>query len=357
MRGELSRKPVAALAAIPAVCALLVGCATPHSRIAGIGSVPRELQKVSLPAYVIEPPDILLVDSLRNSRVATELLETGDMLLIRVLGTLPEIPDEDEATRESKRINGPYRVGVDGRVDLGPVYGSVLVAGLPEDQARAAIERHLRQTLAAPQVSVTLAEFQVKQAVSGEHLVQPDGAVALGIYGDVYVAGMTRLEAKQAIEDHLSQFIHDPEVDVTVFAFNSKVYYVITDGGGYGEQVFRFPLTGSETVLDAISQINGLPSVSSKKRIWIARPTPPELGCQQVLPVDWNAQGGSTETNYQILPGDRIYVEADHWIAMDSFVAKVTAPFERIFGFTLLGNSTVRALQGRSNGNTGAGGF
>ena len=45
---------------------------------------------------------------------------------------------------------------------------------------------------------------------------------------------------------------------------NSKVYYIITDGAGSGEQVFRFPVTGSETVLDAISQIGGLPPVSSK---------------------------------------------------------------------------------------------
>src|SRR5262249_56263464 len=64
------------------------------------------------------------------------------------------------------------------------------------------------------------------------------------------------------------------DVNVDVIAFNSKVYYVITDGGGFGEQVRRFPVTGSETVLDAISNIAGLPAVASKKRIWGARRTP-----------------------------------------------------------------------------------
>ena len=43
-----------------------------------------------------------------------------------------------------------------------------------------------------------------------------------------------------------------------MFAYNSKVYYVITEGAGAGDLVARLPITGNETVLDAISQINGL---------------------------------------------------------------------------------------------------
>ena len=58
-----------------------------------------------------------------------------------------------------------------------------------------------------------------------------------------------------------------------MFAYNSKVYYVITEGAGQGDLVARLPITGNETVLDAISQINGLSRLSSKN-IWIARPTP-----------------------------------------------------------------------------------
>jgi hypothetical protein len=152
----------------------------------------------------------------------------------------------------------------------------------------------------------------------------------------------------------------EPEVHVDVLAYNSMVYYVITDGGGAGEQVLKFPCTGNETVLDAISQINGLPIVASKRHIWVARPAPPDLGCDQVLPVDWCAiaRGGDTSTNYQVLPGDRIYVQADHLITFDTFVSKVTAPAERMFGFVLLGNGTVRAVQNghRQFGNSGGSG-
>jgi hypothetical protein len=53
-------------------------------------------------------------------------------------------------------------------------------------------------------------------------------------------------------------------------------------------------------------------------------------------------KGGATATNYQILPGDRVFIAQDSWVAFDSIVGKVTAPFERMFGFAILGASTVR---------------
>ncbi|MER3415696.1 MAG: ABC transporter substrate-binding protein [Gemmataceae bacterium] len=196
-----------------------------------------------------------------------------------------------------------------------------------------------------------------EQQVSGEHLVRPDGTIHLGMYGSVYVAGLTLDEVKKAVERQLSKYVKDPQVVVDVLAYNSKVYYVITDGAGYGEQVFRLPATGNETVLDAISQVGGLPAVASKKRIWIARPSPSDLGCDQILPVDWEAitQGGSTATNYQILPGDRIYVHSDHMIRFDTWVAKMVTPFERMFGFTLLGHGTIQNLR-KGGGSSGFGG-
>jgi polysaccharide biosynthesis/export protein len=105
-------------------------------------------------------------------------------------------------------------------------------------------------------------------------------------------------------------------------------------------------VTGNETVLDAIAQIHGLERVSSK-RIWIARPTDDPSGCQ-VLAVEWNAltAQGAAGTNYQILPGDRVFIEQDHLIAFDVALAKITAPFERIMGFSLLGVGTVTRFSG-----------
>ena len=116
-------------------------------------------------------------------------------------------------------------------------------------------------------------------------------------------------------------------MSVDVFAYNSKVYYVITEGAGFGDTLVRVPITGNETVLDALAQVNGLSRLSSKN-IWIARPTPGDVNCDQILPVNWNeiTKGAATATNYQVLPGDRIFIAENKVIALDTFIDQLSQP-------------------------------
>jgi polysaccharide export outer membrane protein len=209
--------------------------------------------------------------------------------------------------------------------------------------------------------------------LEGQHLVRPDGTISLGPYGDVFVAGMTLDQAKSAVARLLQARVwkeapraENPrgtrftveeillELQVDVGAYNSKFYYVITDGGGYGEQVFKLPVTGNETVLDALAAIQGLPAQASKKKIWVARATPHENPAPHILPVDWCGitQRGSASTNYQVYPGDRIYVQSDPLLRLDTRLARFLAPIERVLGVTLLGSSTVNSIR---NSGTGLG--
>ncbi len=296
---------------------------------------PRELHKGVLTCYIIEPPDILTINAINLVPRAPYRLKTFDVLGIQVQGTYPDAP-----------ILGLVPIEIGGLVRLGPRYGSVKVAGLTVEEAELAIRNHLLRLLREPVVSVTLAEIASGQQIAGQHLVGPDGTVTLGSYGSVAVVGMTIAQAKATIEQHLSEYLENPEVALDVYAYNSKVYYVITQGAGLGDGIYRFPVTGNETALDAISQINGLKQVSSKT-IWIARPTG-EPGKVQVLPVDWEAitAQGCVGTNYQILPGDRVFIAEDRLIAIDTALAKVIAPMERIMGFSLLGVGTTTRLSG-----------
>jgi len=203
-----------------------------------------------------------------------------------------------------------------------------------------------------------LAQSRGVQQVSGQHLVRPDGTVSLGLYGSVRVAGLTLPEIKAAVEAYLSQYLEKPEIAVDVLAYNSKVYYLIYDTAGTGEQVVRLPVTGNETVLDAVANLNGLSPVANRCGIYVVRPAPACHGCDQVLPVEWEAvvRRGRTDTNYQLLPGDRVYVEADPFVTFDTRLSRFLAPFERMFGFTLLGNGTIRAVSGHSGNGNGNGG-
>lgn len=326
---------------------LLPPCPVEHPKM----SLPCELNKVTHPDYVIEPPDILRIEAVRVVPRPPYRVQPLDALSIQVTETLPDAP-----------IAGVYVIDPEGMVNLGFAYGPVSVSGQGLAGVKKAIEQRLKGILKPGfQVTASLAQSRALQQIRGDHLVRQDGKVTLGIYGSVRVVGMTLEEAKLAIEDHLSRYLLNPEIALDVSGYNSKVYYIVTDGGGLGEQVFRLPITGSETVLDALGQVNGLPPVASKDHIWVARPAPGDADHMQVLPVDWRAivQGGATRTNYQLLPGDRIYVKAQSLVRVDNFLARLFSPVERVLGITLLGSTTVNSLRVNPNsaGNTGLNGF
>ncbi len=300
-----------------------------------MSQVPRELDMVSLPAYVIEPPDILFLNAVKVVPKPPHKLEPFDAVLIRVSNALADQPIADA-----------FYISPEGDVDLGPSYGRVKISGLTTDEAQAEIRKRLAQVVENPDVSISLAFASGSQQISGEHLVGPDGRVNLSTYGQVYVAGLTVEQARNAIEKHLSNYLEDPQVAVDVFAYNSKTYYVITEGAGQGDDVQQFPITGNETVLDAIAHVGGLSQLSST-RIFIARPAPNGVGCEQVLPVNWQeiSRGGSTATNYQLMPRDRLYITGDPMIKFNSLVIKYTQPFERMFGFTGVGVGVLNQIK------------
>lgn len=334
--------------AVPVVLlaiAAATGCVhQTHNKVVPSFPLPRELEKVGHPTYRVEPPDILDINSLSTIPLPPYKVRALDTLAIRV----PEaaVLDKDNP------IEGLYSVDPEGAVSLGDTYGKVTVVGMTLPEAKAAVRKLVESKLKEPRVDVELADSRATQQIRGRHLIRPDGTINLGEYGSVYVTGATIAEAKKLIEDHLRQYLKDPEVTVDVLAYNSKVYYVILDGAGSGQQLYRLPATGNETVLDALCQVSGLTTVSDPQRIWISRPGPE--GQESVLPVDWRGttELGQVRTNYQVLPGDRIFVQGYPLVSLDSKMARILAPIERVFGITLLGSSTVFNLK-----NGGQGGF
>jgi polysaccharide biosynthesis/export protein len=83
------------------------------------GAVPRELSHVTLPPYVIEPPDNLMIQVVIRDSKANKIRP------------LP-----------MQELSGLFLVRLDGTVGLG-LWGSVPVSGLTIDQAAAAIRTHL----------------------------------------------------------------------------------------------------------------------------------------------------------------------------------------------------------------------
>ncbi len=303
-------------------------------------AAPHELAMQPLPAYRIEPPDVIQVEMLKLVPLPPYRAETYDVLQIKA-----DAPHEHPVDKN-------YMVEADGTVDLGPPYGTVKVAGMTIAEMRAALDKSLSKSLAKPAAYVQLVRVSGTQPVTGQYLVGPDGTINLRKYGLVSVSGKTVAEARAAIQDHLKPFLDSPELSVDVVAYNSKVYYIITQGAGLGDNVRRLPVTGNETVLDAISQINGLSQVSNSKNIWIVRPSAADPAKGTILRVDWDAisRRGATATNYQILPRDRVYIGEDPQLTGTNLIAKKTAPVERAMGIISLTTSTVQGLSDTPGG-------
>ena len=254
---------------------MICGCQTvktPEEKIAA-SNIPREFNKVSMPDYVVEPPDIIVVE---------------------VLEALPGRP------------------------------------------------------------------------ITGERLVRPDGKISLGFYGDIYVAGLTTTEIKEKVVLHLRQYLPDSllglqiyegkeltpvnvdpdktnRVFVDIAAYNSKVYYVQGDVGTPG----RLPITGNETVLDAIQYAGGLIPTASVPNIRLVRPAPPGACCEQTLPINLPAiiNAGDPTTNYQLLPGDRIVVFRDPIVRTTIFLDRLAAPFNSVLNSMLQYSFTARSVK------------
>jgi len=182
-------------------------------------------------------------------------------------------------------------------------------------------------------IRVEVLEALPGRPIAGELLVRPDGTVTLGYYGDVYVAGLTLKEVKAKVVAHLRGPLGDEQlglvepdpkrpgqtravaaadsarVRVDVAAYNSKFYYVQGAVASPG----RFPVTGGETVLDAINHAGGLSSAGAAGNIRLVRLSLPGGRGERVLPVNLFAivNAGDPETNYQLMPGDRLVVSCD----------------------------------------------
>jgi polysaccharide export outer membrane protein len=264
------------------------------------------LRDAGLIPYRIEPPDVVLVDVTRATPKAPYKLHQLDIIEV----ALKDVESEaGTSVLKAENIAILCTLGPNGKVDLGE-YGSANVAGLTAEEAAKRIKTQLEdRRFSAASVSVSPLQFASLQKIEGKHLVNPDGTVQLGTYGRVKIAGLTPVESKRTVEQYLSHFFDEPQVSIDIAAYNSKVYYIIQEQFGEGDHVARLPITDNSRIQDAIAHLGG-PTRIADARMWVSRPARSGTGSHEMLPVNWQAiaDGTDSSTNYQLLPGDRVFV-------------------------------------------------
>jgi polysaccharide export outer membrane protein len=177
-------------------------------------------------------------------------------------------------------------------------------APVPHELAMELLPTHVVE--AGDTLLVQPVELDAPFRLPPDQLVQPDGTIDLAKYGRPVVAGKTLADIEIVVRDAIKAKEKNAiAVTVRLLAKPGKVFYVLGEVNAPG----AFPITGHDTVLSAITQAGGPTRRASEQNIVLTRPTTPE-GCRLVYPVCYTniVQVGDTTTNYQLHPGDRIFV-------------------------------------------------
>jgi len=169
-------------------------------------------------------------------------------------------------------------------------------------------------------VLVETIRFESPLRFPADQVIQPDGTIDLGKYGRIVVAGKRVEDVELCLQDIVNADaeliaaleeanVAGPElINVRIIDPRASQFYVLGAVSSPG----AYPYSGRETVLDAVLAAGGLADNARRCEIILSRPSP--VGdCRTVLPVCWDniVQLGDTTTNYQLMPGDRVFVPAN----------------------------------------------
>lgn len=157
---------------------------------------------------------------------------------------------------------------------------------------------------------------------SGTFPISNDGKIQYKFAGDIDANGLTKKELEEKIQKIISNYVINPEVNVTLLEYKSKVIYVlgeVTTPGKYYMKSDR--ITVREAVVSA-----GLPSVTAAMRR-CRLITPAKNGKVKTRTVDLYTvlYGGDLRRNLEMQTGDVLYVPATIMAKVVRVISPVTA--------------------------------
>lgn len=163
--------------------------------------------------------------------------------------------------------------------------------------------------------------------ISGSHTIRPDGNVTVDLIGDIYIEGMTPMQAADVIAKSLQVYVRDVDVLIRVTGFNSKKYFVFGETSGVGEQVFD----GDITVLRAIGRARGVTTRAAWDRVRLVRATPTT---RQVFKINLAhiIKEGQWDTNVQLQANDVLYIPPTNLARVGYAIDSVLFPIRSILG-------------------------
>lgn len=208
-------------------------------------------------------------------------------------------------------------------VDDGPGFAGM--ESLPKDIGRKDSVDHRIAYTVGPD-DVLRIEVRQEPEYGGEYVVSPEGTIFVSLIGSVEVKDATTGEIADRLQTRLSEFIRDPEVGVSVLAYNSKKVYVLGQVRQPGEYNMKGNvLSVREAVLDA-----GLPlDTAALHRVAVITP---DVDDPMVVLVDVNdiLYKGIMRENIDLKPGDIVVVHRNIFAKLGAFLDQILGPTSRV---------------------------
>lgn len=164
--------------------------------------------------------------------------------------------------------DGPYRIGVDDRLNVSVWRNPELSASVP---------------------------------------VRPDGKISVPLVGDVPAGGMTPADVAKSIRDKLALYIRDPNVTVIVTELRSHEFLSRVRVTGAVRTPRSIPFRPGMTVLDVILEAGGISDFASPNSAKLYRRNQDKT---EVVNIELGniLSKGKLTTNVSVAPGDVITV-------------------------------------------------
>ena len=252
---------------------------------------------------ILDPTKEISQAPSRSIQAPTESTKAPlDIYIIEIADTILIEATDFDATVQ---LPGDQVVKPDGYISLGES-GRLMVMNKTIDQVQAEaqmqIDQHVRREL---EIEYEVKRRQRQEERDRERLKRQRSGEKDTDDDDLELGTQDEEQQRLALGRAINDARLKNKISARLVNWDSKRIYVLGEVNSPGSFVF----IGNETVLDAILEAGGLNNNADQHQIVITRPSGCD-SCREVMHVcyDQVVQLGDTSTNYQLQPGDRVFV-------------------------------------------------
>jgi len=185
---------------------------------------------------------------------------------------------------------------------------------------------------------VILIEVRNHPEFTGQYPINSEGKIEYKYVGDVILTGLTKLQAKERITQILSEYIIEPEVDVQIVQYLSKVFYVVGEVGRPG----KFYMKGDTIpVREALVQAALPTNAAAMRRCRLISPNKNGKNNYADVNVYSLLYEGDLSRNVDMKPGDVLYVPATAIAKLIQVISPVTNTVGQTAGAAVTGAALI----------------